>query len=182
MLTNHAHEGRTNMKSASGVVITAGLFAGLAAVLTASWSGSSPNRAALAAEAPNEAGAAAGAAAGAPVEPDMHEFMEYVFQPTYLRLKSQMAADPADNAAWKAIKADALTLAEGGNLLLIRQPEDDRADWARHSVQVRDAGGQLYRAAQAKDAQSTRKHYQAMLTRCNACHKQFAGGEYQLEP
>ncbi len=32
-----------------------------------------------------------------PVEDSMHEFMEYVFQPTYLRLKQSMAAAPADN-------------------------------------------------------------------------------------
>jgi hypothetical protein len=45
-----------------------------------------------------------------PVEMDMHEFMEYVFQPTYKRLKSSMASEPADNV-WKGIKSDALILA-----------------------------------------------------------------------
>jgi hypothetical protein len=71
-----------------------------------------------------------------PVEPDMHEFMEYVFQPTFKRLKPVMAAAPSDNQAWKAIKADSLILAEGGNLLLIRQPKDDAPDWVKHSVLV----------------------------------------------
>ena len=37
----------------------------------------------------------------------------------------QMAAAPADNAGWKAVKSDALILAEGGNLLLLRQPPDE---------------------------------------------------------
>ena len=32
----------------------------------------------------------------APVEDSMHEFMEYVFQPTYLRLKASMAAAPVE--------------------------------------------------------------------------------------
>ena len=32
--------------------------------------------------------------AGVPVEPDMHEFMEYVFQPTYKRLKHSIATEP----------------------------------------------------------------------------------------
>ena len=40
------------------------------------------------------------------VEPSMHEFMEYVFQPTYPRLKHSMMAVPADNKGWKAIKSD----------------------------------------------------------------------------
>lgn len=117
-----------------------------------------------------------------PVEPDMHEFMEYIFQPTFRRLKPAMAAEPADRSAWKAIKSDALILAEGGNLLLDRQPEDDVADWIRHSVQVRDFGGQLYRAAKAKDYTSARRHYEAMTKNCNACHHQFAGGEHILTP
>lgn len=120
--------------------------------------------------------------AAEPVEPDMHEFMEYVFQPTFNRLKPVMAAAPADNPGWKAIKADALILAEGGNLLLIRQPEEDTADWVKHSRQVRDFGGQLYRAAKAKDYTNARKHYEAMVQNCNACHEQFAGGEHILTP
>jgi hypothetical protein len=117
-----------------------------------------------------------------PVEPDMHEFMEYVFQPTFNRLKPAMAAAPADNKGWKTIKADSLILAEAGNLLLIRQPQEKSADWARHSEQVRDAGGQLYKAAKAKDYPAARRHYEAMVENCNACHRQFADGEHILAP
>jgi hypothetical protein len=120
--------------------------------------------------------------AAKPVESDMHEFMEYVFEPTFKRLKPAMAAAPADNKGWKAIKADSLILAEAGNLLLIRQPEKDAADWVKHSAQVRETGGQLYEAAKGKDYAAARKHYQAMIQNCNACHKQFANGEYTLSP
>jgi hypothetical protein len=124
-------------------------------------------------------------AAAVPVEPDMHEFMEYVFQPTFKRLKPAMATAPADNKVWKAIKADALILAEAGNLLLMREPEADAADvadWIKHSVEVRGFGGDLYRAAKAKDHATARKHYEAMVENCNACHHQFAGGEHILAP
>jgi hypothetical protein len=117
-----------------------------------------------------------------PVEPSMHEFMEYEFQPTYLRLKAQMAAQPADNQAWKAIKSDSLILAEGGNLLLSRLPEKDAQAWQELSVQVRSLGGELYKAAKKKDYKSAHEHYQAMLVKCNACHQQFAKGEHQLAP
>ena len=117
-----------------------------------------------------------------PVEQSMHEFMEYVFQPTYLRLKAQMAAEPPDNKAWKAVKSDALILAEGGNLLLIRQPEKDTKSWQDLSAQVRGLGGELYQAAKKKDYKSAHQHYKAMLIKCNACHQQFAKGEHQLEP
>lgn len=117
-----------------------------------------------------------------PVEKSMHEFMEYFFQPTYLRLKPVMAAAPSDNAGWKAIKADSLILAEGGNLLLLRTPLRDPAKWNESSVAVRDAAGQLYKAARKKDFDACRKTYEQMLTNCNSCHKRFAGGKHMLAP
>lgn len=116
------------------------------------------------------------------VEPDMHEFMEYVFEPTYKRLKLSMAAAPANNSAWKGIKGDALVLAESGNLLLHRQPKDNVSTWDELSVAVRDAGGALYQSAKKKDYTTARQHYEMMLKKCNACHDKFAGGEHQLAP
>ena len=117
-----------------------------------------------------------------PVEDDMHEFMEYVFQPTYRRLKSQMAKSPKDKQVWKAIKSDALILAEGGNLLLLRKPPKDADDWKGYSLAVRASGSRLYDAGRKQDAAVASKHYRSMLENCNACHKQFAKGRYQLKP
>jgi cytochrome c553 len=117
-----------------------------------------------------------------PVEDNMHEFMEYVFQPTYKRLKEAMASEPTDNGAWKAIKSDALILAESGNLLLIRKPKELADVWTQHSVVVRELGGNLYQAARKKDYESARRNYTSMLTKCNSCHDKFADGEHQLKP
>ena len=117
-----------------------------------------------------------------PVEESMHEFMEYVFQPTYKRLKQSMATEPADRSTWKAIKSDSLILAESGNLLLLRKPEQQADVWNQHSVEVRELGGKLYRAAAKKDYKTARHNYTAMLTRCNSCHKAFAKGKHQLKP
>ena len=117
-----------------------------------------------------------------PVEDDMHEFMEYVFQPTYKRLKASIAVAEKDNATWKSIKSDALILAESGNLLLGRGPDSDEADWNKHSIASRDFGGQLYRAAKEKNFEKTQQAYKMMLESCNACHQQFSGGDPQLKP
>lgn len=115
-----------------------------------------------------------------PVETDMHEFMEYVFQPSFKRLKPAMEKEPVDNAGWKAIKAEALTLAEGGNLILMRAPEKNQAIWNLHTVKVRGHGRILYQAAKAKNFKLASQHYRLMVTSCNACHLQFAGGEHIL--
>lgn len=117
-----------------------------------------------------------------PVEDDMHEFMEYVYQPPYKRLKALIAVAEKDNATWKGIKSDALILAESGNLLLGRGPDSDQADWNKHSIASRTFGGQLYRAAKEKNVEKTEQAYKMMLESCNACHQQFSGGDPELMP
>lgn len=123
-----------------------------------------------------------GAAEPKPVESDMHEFMEYVYQPTYKRLKAAMASEPTQNSAWKEIKSTSLILAESGNLLLSRAPEKAADEWNEYSIATRDLGGDLYRAAKKKDYAAAMTSYKAMLQKCNACHTTYAHGEHQLSP
>ncbi len=131
-----------------------------------------------------EAKAAAGSASleVVPVEESMHEFMEYVFEPGYKRLKVEMAKAEKDRAVWKAIKGDALTLAEASNLLLVRVPDEDGDAWKSLAVATRKAGHSFYQAARAADSASADRAWRQMLNNCNACHQKFAGGEYQLAP
>jgi hypothetical protein len=117
-----------------------------------------------------------------PVEESMHEFMEYVFQPTYLRLKQSMAAAPADNKGWKAIKSDSLILAESCNLLFSRAPGEHGEDWIGHAKASKEHGAKLYGAARAKDFEAATAAYKTMLDSCNACHKQFENGKHILTP
>lgn len=116
------------------------------------------------------------------VEDSMHEFMEYVFQPTYKRLKITMATKPEGNAGWKAMKSDALILAESSNLLFPRTPEENAADWKKFSAESRSHGADLYQAARAKDFDKATGAYRLMLESCNACHRQFENGKHILKP
>ena len=117
-----------------------------------------------------------------PVDESMHHFMEYVFEPNYKRLKASLTSEPKDKQAWKGIKGDALTLAEATNLLMTRGPKQNGYAWAPLSVAVRTRGSELYQAARKSDYTAARKAYTAMLTNCNACHKQYADGKHQLQP
>ena len=117
-----------------------------------------------------------------PVDDDMHHFMEYVFEPNYKRLKATMADEPTDKKTWKAIKGDALTLAECANLLLTRAPDEKGDRWRELSAAVRSRGGELYQAAREADYAAARTAYLNMLYKCNSCHQQFADGEHQLQP
>lgn len=116
------------------------------------------------------------------IEDSMHEFMEYVFQPTYKRLKVTMATQPENNTGWKAMKSDSLILAESCNLLFPRTPNKDGADWKKYSADSRTHGADLYQAARAKDFDKATGAYRLMLNSCNACHRQFENGKHILKP
>ena len=118
----------------------------------------------------------------APVEDSMHEFMEYVFQPTYLRLKASMATMPVDNKGWKAVKSDSLILAESCNLLFVRKPDEQGDDWVKHATASKSLGAELYKAAKEKNFEAATTAYKLMLDNCNACHKQFESGKHILQP
>ena len=118
----------------------------------------------------------------APVEDSMHEFMEYVFQPTYQRLKTSMVAVPADNKGWKALKSDSLILAESCNLLFGRKPEEHAEDWVKHAIAAKASGADLYKAAKNKEFEAATTAWKSMLNNCNACHKQFEDGKHILQP
>lgn len=118
----------------------------------------------------------------APVEDSMHEFMEYVFQPTYLRLKASMVTAPVDNKGWKAVKSDSLILAESCNLLFARKPDEHGDDWTSHAAASKTHGAELYNAAKEKNFEAATTAYKTMLNNCNACHKQFEDGKHILQP
>ena len=117
-----------------------------------------------------------------PVVDSMHQLMEYVFELPYERLKKQMATEPKDKSGWKEVKSDSLILAEAGNLMLMRPPEEGCQDWRDLSLANRELGGQLYQAARKSDYKAARQHYTALIAKCNACHTKFADGKHQLEP
>ena len=113
----------------------------------------------------------------------MHEFMEYVFQPAYKRLKVSLATAPADKAAWKPIKGDVLTLAEASNLLLLRKPKEGSVEhWQAHAAASRADGAALYAAAKKGDYATARAAWETMLQKCNGCHKEFEMGKHILTP
>jgi len=164
------------MKTSASLLILAGLV-GSSVFLTGAFSGSHAGYTVAAAP-------AVGKSADGPevVEDSMHEFMEYVFQPTYRRLKVSMAAAPSDNKGWKAIKSDSLILAESCNLLFARLPDKDANDWAQHATASRTNGSALYQAGRAKDFAKATSAYKTMLNNCNACHRQFENGKHILVP
>jgi len=117
-----------------------------------------------------------------PVDTNMHDLMEGMFQAPYRRLKEAIANEPKDNNGWRAIRSDLLILAEGSNLLVLRKQEKDQATWDEFSIASKQAGEVAFKAAKKKKFAESRKAYESMLVQCNDCHKAFAEGKHQLAP
>lgn len=117
-----------------------------------------------------------------PVDVNMHDLMEGMFQLPYRRLKTAMEKEPTDPPAWKAMRSDALILAEASNLLILRKPETDVPAWVKYSVDSRDAGAEIVKAAKKQDFAASKAAYIKMLDHCNGCHKQFEKGKHMLKP
>jgi cytochrome c556 len=73
---------------------------------------------------------------------------------------------------WAALRHSAVTLAESGNLLIMRRP-DDRGDWMKDATALVDVGTAAYKAAQAKDMKALAALAGPLDASCTTCHKHF---------
>src|SRR6266853_346748 len=58
---------------------------------------------------------------------------------------------PRDEKEWAVVRRSAVTLAESGNMLMIRGRARDQGDWMKDAKLLVDVGNSAYKAAQAKD-------------------------------
>ena len=80
---------------------------------------------------------------------------------------------PKDDKEWAAVRRAALTLAESGNMLMMRGRARDQGDWIKDAKLLVDAGNAAYKAAQAKDGNALAAVAGAVDASCTMCHKQY---------
>ena len=80
---------------------------------------------------------------------------------------------PADDAAWQAVEASALAVAESGNLLLMQPRAVDEHEWRQFALALIDAGAGAAAAARAKDVEKTGIAGDDMYTVCEQCHEKY---------
>ena len=78
-----------------------------------------------------------------------------------------------DEKDWAAVRRAALTLAESGNMLMMRGRARDQGDWMKDAKLLVDAGNAAYKAAQAKDGSALAALAGAVDASCTTCHKQY---------
>jgi len=80
---------------------------------------------------------------------------------------------PKTETEWNAIRAQALMLAESGNLLMMAGRARDQRDWIRDSKMLIDVGAAGYKAAVAKDMTAILALNDQLNAACVTCHQQY---------
>jgi cytochrome c556 len=83
------------------------------------------------------------------------------------------AGEQRDEKEWAAVRRSAVTLAESGNLLMMRGRARDQGDWMKDAKLLVDAGNAAYKAALAKDGNALAAVAGALDAACTTCHKQY---------
>jgi hypothetical protein len=77
---------------------------------------------------------------------------------------------PTDDAEWAEVRRGAMTLAESGNLLVMR---NGAPAWIADARTLTDMGLAAYRAAEARDVKALAATIDRVDASCTMCHKHF---------
>ncbi len=80
---------------------------------------------------------------------------------------------PTNDNEWATARRGAVTLAESGNLLMMRGRARDQGDWMKDAKMLADAGTAAYKAAEAKDVKALAAVAGALDASCTTCHQQY---------
>jgi hypothetical protein len=102
----------------------------------------------------------------------MSELMVHLIYPTSDAIFYISSRTPKTDSEWSAFQAQALTLAESANLLMmpgrVRQGQ-----WVKDSRQMLDAAAAAFTAAKAKDVAGIEAVSDQLLESCTSCHKAY---------
>jgi hypothetical protein len=108
--------------------------------------------------------------------------MEGMTDPNFRGVQRQLKEEPANVETWTFVRGQALLVAESGNLLMLRPPNNAGAQsWQEMAVAERLAATRLARAAGSRDYVKSRVALADLTNACNRCHKAFRV-EARLDP
>ncbi len=89
---------------------------------------------------------------------------------------------PKNQHEWDSLRAQALLLAESGNLLMMPGRARDQENWIKYSKIMIDIGKTAFKAAQAKDLDGIRALNDPLNDVCVNCHLQYRPGYHKRPP
>lgn len=81
---------------------------------------------------------------------------------------------PRSSEAWDLVRNSALTVAEGGNLLLMPGRARDQGEWTTLTVAMIEAGRKAIDAAESRDTSAVFNAGAVLYDTCTACHMKYA--------
>ena len=89
---------------------------------------------------------------------------------------------PKTEKQWNDLRAQALMLAESGNLLLMEGRARDQKNWVLDAKMMLDIGEKAFHAAQAHDLDGIRALNDSLNAACVTCHQQYRPGYHRRPP
>ena len=89
---------------------------------------------------------------------------------------------PKTQKQWNDLAAQALTLAESGNLLLMEGRARDQKNWLLDSKMMIDLGAKAFQAAQEHNIDAIRALNDPLNAACVTCHQQYRPGYHRRPP
>ena len=80
---------------------------------------------------------------------------------------------PKNDAEWLVVRNAAITLAEGGNLLMMDGRAKDRGEWVKHSQDLIATGTKAMQAAERKDKDAIFTVGGEIYAVCSSCHEHY---------
>jgi hypothetical protein len=105
----------------------------------------------------------------------MSQLMIYVLYPTSDALFYIERTPPKTDVEWNAVRTQALTLAEAGNLMMMPSRQRE-GDWNKDAKMLVDVGTKAFKAAMAKDMEGITALNQELNDACVVCHVQYRPG------
>ena len=89
---------------------------------------------------------------------------------------------PATDAAWTAVRNQAVVLAEAGNLLMLPGRAKDKGGWMKFSAAMATAAARALRGADTKNIDEVLKAGDEIAAICEACHEPYRDGRRMGPP
>ncbi|MGD9905893.1 MAG: hypothetical protein AB7U83_20665 [Vicinamibacterales bacterium] len=106
----------------------------------------------------------------------MSELMVHLIRPTSDAIFYITSRTPTTSEAWTALQAQALTLAESANLLMLPAHARGRRQWLDDADLMREAGRKAFAAAKARDVAALEALNDELYQSCVTCHEHFRPG------
>jgi hypothetical protein len=103
----------------------------------------------------------------------MSELMVKIIYPTSDAIFYIASRTPTDDRSWNTLEANALTLAESANLLMLPGRARDANRWMADAKLLLDVGRTAFAAAKRRDVAALEALNEPLLNACVTCHRDY---------